>query len=86
MANVSVSVPPELKKEMDEHDEVNWSAVARNAFERRLQAIEVLEKFASTSTLTEEDTIELGRKVNAAMAERYKLRERKKNLLEKQAD
>ena len=73
MANVSVSVSPELKKKIDELDEVNWSAVARKAFEAKLRAVEALEKFAEKSTLTEEDALELGRKVKIGMARKHGL-------------
>ena len=71
MNNVTVSVQPELKKRMDRHEEVNWSAVARQAFEEKLSAIEILEKFASKSRLTEKDAIELGDKIKKAMWEKH---------------
>ena len=44
MAVVSVSVPVALKSQMDALDEVNWSAVARKAFERKVAEQEFLTK------------------------------------------
>ncbi len=44
MAVVSVSVPAALKSQMDALDEVNWSAVARKAFEKKVAEQEFLTK------------------------------------------
>jgi len=73
MAVVTVSVPAELKQKMDKITIINWSAVAREAFEKEIMALEILKNFSSDSTLTEKDAIRLGRKVNAAMAKHFKL-------------
>ncbi len=59
---------------MDEMDELNWSAVARNAFESKLVDLDKLEEIrtlTSKSKFTEEDALELGHKVNAAIARRH---------------
>lgn len=37
MANVTISVPEELKKKMGQAKTVNWSEVAREAFEDKLK-------------------------------------------------
>ena len=42
MATLSVSVPDELKERIANFDEVNWSAVARKAFEEKIKQIELL--------------------------------------------
>ncbi len=70
MVTVTVSVPAELKGKMDEFGEMNWSEVARQAFARKVGELEFMRKFTSDSTLTEEETIELGRKVSAALGKR----------------
>jgi len=41
MANVTVSVPEELKREMKRLKRVNWSEVARKAFEERVRREEM---------------------------------------------
>ena len=71
MVTVTLAVPQELKEKMDEFQEVNWSAVARQAFAQKVKQMEILKKFAAESELTEEDAIKLGRKVNKALAKRY---------------
>ena len=72
MVVLSVSVPEELKHKMEDMDEVNWSAVARRAFEEKVKQIELLKSIAAKSKLTDKDALELGKKVNKAMHERYK--------------
>ena len=46
MTTLSVSVPDELKKKMDALDEVNWSAVARKAFEEKVRQVAYLQELA----------------------------------------
>lgn len=36
MATVSLRVPDELKKKMDQHDEINWSAIIRANIEEEI--------------------------------------------------
>ena len=40
MGSVSFRVPDEVKARMEEHDEVNWSAVLRDHIEEELQSLE----------------------------------------------
>lgn len=40
MATVSFRVPDEVKSRMDEHDEINWSAVLRSHIEEELAEME----------------------------------------------
>lgn len=70
MANVTVSVDEDLKQRMDEHPEINWSEVARQAFQEKLEDLELMEKLASESSLTEEDVEEISRKINQDVADR----------------
>ena len=71
MTNLSVSVPQELRQRMAKLDEVNWSAVARKAFEEKVQQIEFMKSIANRSKLTEEDAKDISRKINKAMAQRF---------------
>ena len=58
MAILSVSVPEELKQRMSFMDEVNWSAVAREAFEEKIREFLLLKKITAKSKLTEKDALE----------------------------
>ena len=40
MATVSLRVPDELKRKMDEHGEINWSAVIRANIEEEIERLE----------------------------------------------
>lgn len=62
MVSITLSVTEELKSMMDEHPEINWSAIAREAIKKRLVLMERFEAFARDSELTEQDALELGRK------------------------
>lgn len=74
MTTMTLAVPGELKHKMEEFSEINWSAVARKAFEQKIGDLEFLKEFKSESKLTKEDALRLGRKVNKALAKRYKLK------------
>ncbi|MCB1438137.1 MAG: hypothetical protein KDJ63_00030 [Nitratireductor sp.] len=43
MARVSISVPDDLKTQMDGRDDVNWSSIARRAFELEIQSKVIVE-------------------------------------------
>lgn len=51
---MNISVPASLRRRMEEHPEMNWSAVARKTFERQLQAQDVLDQFAEEGVSDEE--------------------------------
>ena len=71
MVNVTLSVPVELKRKMDEFRIINWSEVAREAFAQKIADLEFLREFKSESELTPEDALRLGSKVNRSLAKRY---------------
>ena len=71
MVNLTLAVPKEMKTEMEEFPEINWSEVARQAIAQKLRDLNFLKKMKSRSTLNEEEAIELGRKVNKALAKKY---------------
>ncbi len=71
MPNMTLSIPKELKDMIDKHPEINWSEVARQSFREKLTDLEFLEEFKSRSELTEEEALELGKKVNESLRKRY---------------
>lgn len=68
MVNITLAVSIEMKSEMEQFPEMNWSEIARAAIKERLEMMEKFRKFTEKSTLTEEDALKLGRelKYNAA--------------------
>jgi len=74
MANITVTVPDDFKHEMEQHPEINWSHVAREAFQEKLDRLETLEEpeeIASKSDLTEEDVEEISEDIKQSLSERY---------------
>jgi len=71
MVSVTLSIPEELKQKMDQFEWLNWSAVAREAFTKRMKQLEVLDKFEKDfekSQLTNKDCIKLGKELKKAMS------------------
>ncbi len=62
--NFTLSLPDDLKKRMDEHDEIRWSNVVRNILEQKLDDFDRLEKLLSKSQLNTEHLIELKKKTD----------------------
>ncbi|MFB6283630.1 MAG: hypothetical protein ABEK59_06815 [Halobacteria archaeon] len=80
MANVTVTVPEDLKAKMEEHPEINWSHVARTAIQQKitdmetlqiLKDFELMDEIAAESELTEEDIEELAEKINNEMKQDF---------------
>lgn len=72
MVSITLAVDTKLKSEMDLHPEMNWSEVARQAIREKIIFLKEMEKVLENSKMTGKDAIMLGRKVNKALAERYK--------------
>lgn len=72
MTTMTLAVPNELKKKMDSFPEMNWSAVARQAFVQKIEDMEFLRKFKEKSRLTETDALRLGREVSKAVSDRLR--------------
>jgi len=64
MPNVTVSVDDTLKEQMDDHPEINWSEVARQAIREKIHDLEVMEQLVEGSELTEEDVDELAAQID----------------------
>ena len=71
MVSLTLSISEELKHRLDAFREINWSEVARQAFLQKVADLEFLNEFKSRSDMDEKLALELGRKVNEALAKRY---------------
>jgi len=76
MSTLTLAVPQEMKLEMDSCPEINWSEVARESIRQKLAQLSILKSIVAASKLSEKEAeefaIELGRKVNKSMHERFK--------------
>jgi len=68
MANMTISVPDELKAMLDRHPEMNWSEVARQAWRRKAEQLELLNRLTAGSKATDKDVEEISRKIKAGIA------------------
>ncbi len=71
MAEIVVKVPEDIEKAIREHKLMDWSKIAADALRQRIAQLELLEAIASESKLTEEDALELGRKINKSLWENW---------------
>ncbi|EFK96341.1 hypothetical protein LDC_1635 [sediment metagenome] len=71
MVNITLSVPDDLKKDMEIFPEINWSVIARAAIKQRIVLLKKFKEFSKESTLTQEDAIRLGKQVNESVTKKY---------------
>jgi len=71
MVSLTLSIPEDLKKEMERFPEMNWSVIAREAIRQRIMILKRIKEFSKDSELTEEDAVRIGRKINEGLAKRY---------------
>jgi len=72
MVNITLSVPEDLKKRMDQFPEINWSEVARQAINERVQELMILRSITSRGKLTEADVKDIGDRIKVAIAAKHK--------------
>ena len=72
MANLTLAISNELKVKMRRFPEINWSEVARQAIVEKTQVLEKMQRLLSKSTLTEEETIALGRQIKRRVLRKHR--------------
>ena len=72
MVSITLSVPEELKHEMDEFSEINWSAVARQAIKTKIMFLKKMNELFGKSELTESEALILGKKITKKAIKRLK--------------
>ena len=75
MPNITLSIPEELKKQLDELPELNVSESMRRFLPEKVKRallLKKLDKMLENSELTEEDCLKLGDKIKEGMWKRYK--------------
>jgi len=68
---MTISVPLDLKRQMQRRPEINWSRIAAMAFEKRLEVERVLGLFAE-SDITEDEAIQRGLRLKHKAIQRAK--------------
>ena len=78
MTTLTLEIPQELKRKILHFSDINWAAVARQAFMQKLRDLEFLVEFKAKSELTEKEALALGEKVSLATAKRYSTKQSKR--------
>ncbi len=72
MANLTLSIPNELKERMEKFPEINWSEVARDSIKKKIAQLNFLKGFRMDSEINPEDALTLGKEISELLVKRYK--------------
>jgi hypothetical protein len=72
MTAITLSVSDELKIQMEEFEDINWSAVAREAIKNKLSQLILFKSIVNESKLTEKDALKIGKEINASLHKKFK--------------
>ncbi len=72
MPTITLSIPEDLKREMDGLEFINWSAVAREAIKEKVSELTLFKSIVSKSHLKGKDASKLADKISASMHKKYK--------------
>ena len=64
MPSITVNVDDDLKARMEQHPEINWSEVTRQAIKEKVEMFEVMDELTKDNKLTESDVEEIAEKIN----------------------
>ena len=73
MTNMTLAIPEELHKIIKKHKEIKWTEIARQAMWEQARKLEIMDSLLSKSELTEEDALEIGRKIKREIAKKHGL-------------
>lgn len=65
MTNITLAIPEELHEKMKLHSEIRWSEVVRKSISQKVEMLDVMNKIASKSKLTQKDVDEISKKIKA---------------------
>lgn len=66
MPNMTLSIPEETKKRMDQHPHIRWSSVVRSVIEKKLDDFEEAERLAKKGNLQLSDFEDMRKKLDEA--------------------
>jgi hypothetical protein len=72
MGEFVVKVPEELRVDMDEFPDVEWSVVVRKLLKAQVLRMRELKAIVAKSAFTEQDVVELSAEVDEAVARRFR--------------
>ena len=72
MANLTLSIPNDLKEMMENFPEINWSEVARDSIKKKVAQLNFLKGFRIDSEISPEDALMLGKEISDLLLKHYK--------------
>ena len=72
MPNMTLAIPEELKRKMDQFKEINWSEVARQAIQEKTMLLERMNQLLSKSRLSEPDTEIYGSQIKKSVHKKHR--------------
>lgn len=72
MPNMTLAIPEELKKKMDQFKEINWSEVARQAIQEKTTMLEKMNRLLLKSELDESDIENHSAQVKKSVLRKHK--------------
>jgi len=69
MPNVTLAIPEELHAKMKEHSEIRWSEVVRKIIASKVEMLDVMDRIAKKSKLTEDDIDKFSHKIKKEIFE-----------------
>jgi len=70
MANITLALPNDLHQKMKKHTEIRWSEVVRKSIQSKIEELEMIEKIAHKSKLTQKDVDELAKKIDSKVVKK----------------
>jgi len=70
MPTIAVNVDDALKEQMENHPEINWSEVTRQAISEKIKKLELIDELTVDSELRDEDVDEIAAKINDSARQR----------------
>ena len=72
MVNMTISIPGELKDDLDLFPEINWSEVARDSIKKKIAQLNFMKTFRIDSEISPKDALNLGREISELLLNHYK--------------
>lgn len=71
MVSITLSVPEDVKEQMDLYPDINWSAVAREAIKKKIEMLEKFKAFVGDSEMSGKYAEKLGKELNKKVSKKY---------------
>ena len=72
MPSITLAIPEDLRSKMNRFPEINWSEVARQAIVEKTRVLEQMQTLMQGSRLSEDDAIQIGRKVKQKVLQKHR--------------